>query len=1449
MVHDIRRETDMGHPQQTPGPGSFTILHQGDTLEVGLSIGSERRGKAWLRTNIARASSRRAEVIAFAESWNAILGRDWHDIPMQHIARDRYALSLPMLEVGCFHAKAFFMPEDKSDPEWPEGDNSHIKVEPADYCCANTIYAAFVRQFGQTHDLRDPAEDPQVIKKLDALGYTVIPRSGTFRDLIKKLDFIMGKLRFRIIQLLPIHPIPTTYARMGRFGSPFAAMDFEEVDPALAEFDRRTTPLDQFRELVDAVHDRDGRLFMDIPFNHTGWASHLQMRHPEWFVYNVDRTFQSPGAWGVTWADLSQLDYSQRALWKYMADIIRLWRKRGVDGFRCDAGYMIPYPAWEYIVAKVRSEYPDTVFMLEGLGGKLEVVDSLLGGAGLDWAYSELFQNYDRGQIESYLPGAVDTSTSRGVLVNFAETHDNTRLAARSQTYARMRTALSALASHNGAFGITNGVEWFADQRIDVHEASHLNWGNSQNQVDHIARLNAILEVHPAFHARATLRMIQQGAGNVIVILRESTSPAATVIVIANLSDDRPESASWRKQDWLHHDKPLHDLVSGRLITPVLDNGMLRCDLAPGEVLCLSPGPADLAMLERSLCHPPSVPERQIAQRFRTKALEVFSVYHGSRDYSSLDLTRAQFDLASNPKLFCLAAASSSLVRDHNVNPAGTQKPEGLPPVTTWEWPRDARRTVMVPPGHFLYVRSIHRFTAELADGNTVLRRERSLPLVDGSHFVLIMPLEEPDKPREYSLLLAVHEPEGCVRTSTNVLYLTHWKKARVRTAAGPGRLHRDDSYALCTNGRGAMAQVRGMWGEVRSCYDAMLAGNLHPAYPVDRHIMLTRCRCWLVNKGYSLPINIDCLENFAAGSDGVLTWHFAVPIGQGKRVNLQARFWMHNEKNAVTLEIRRKRAQSGSDDLPDSTPVNVILRPDIEDRSNHAQTKAYSGPETAWTHSITNEKHGFLFSPASDRRLRMSCSPGTFTGEPEWSYMIDHPSDSNRGFDSNSDLFSPGYFAADIAGNQALTIQAEIVMESTGASTTTAPTNAQRKSDRNREEFSLDEAMRNAMRAFIVKRDELETVIAGYPWFLDWGRDTLICLRGLISAGLIDESTRIIRQFARFEQSGTLPNMLRGKDSSNRDTSDAPLWLFVACGDLMRATHSGELLDSDVGGRTIRDVLRSIIASYIKGTHNGVAMDHISGLVFSPSHFTWMDTNFPAGSPRQGYPIEIQALWCAALKTLSEADSDTKMSELAGRVRSSIVTLYKKDGQGHLCDCLHATPGQSAKDASPDDALRPNQLLAVTLNAISEPALCQAVVSSCEELLVPGAIRTLADRPVKYALPVMGRGLLNDPHNPYWGRYEGDEDTRRKPAYHNGTAWAWMAPSFSEALYISYGATARDTALSILSAASLTASRGCLGYLPEIVDGDAPHSLRGCGAQAWSVTELYRVLAVLSAR
>ncbi len=154
------------------------------------------------------------------------------------------------------------------------------------------------------------------------------------------------------------------------------------------------------------------------------------------------------------------------------------------------------------------------------------------------------------------------------------------------------------------------------------------------------------------------------------------------------------------------------------------------------------------------------------------------------------------------------------------------------------------------------------------------------------------------------------------------------------------------------------------------------------------------------------------------------------------------------------------------------------------------------------------------------------------------------------------------------------------------------------------------------------MRRGDLATVIAGYPWFLDWGRDTLIVARGLIAAGELDTTEAIVRQFATFEAGGTLPNMIRGNDASNRDTSDAPLWLFVVCAELTTARGDSAWLQTDCKGRPLLRVLTDLAEALMAGTINGVRMDPASSLLFSPSHFTWMDTNHPAGSPRAGYPI-----------------------------------------------------------------------------------------------------------------------------------------------------------------------------------------------------------------------------------
>jgi glycogen debranching enzyme len=184
---------------------------------------------------------------------------------------------------------------------------------------------------------------------------------------------------------------------------------------------------------------------------------------------------------------------------------------------------------------------------------------------------------------------------------------------------------------------------------------------------------------------------------------------------------------------------------------------------------------------------------------------------------------------------------------------------------------------------------------------------------------------------------------------------------------------------------------------------------------------------------------------------------------------------------------------------------------------------------------------------------------------------------------------------------------------------------------------------------------------------------------------------------------------------------------------------------------------------------------------------------------------------------------------------------------KGYFSDCLHAVSGKSADDAQPDDALRPNQLMVLTLKAIKDRTIAASVLAACEELLVPGAIRSLAARKVTFPLPIVHNGqTVNNPLYPYQGRYEGDEDTCRKPAYHNGTAWTWLFPSFCEAWFGLYGEAGRDTARAWLGSGIQLINQGCIGHVPEIMDGDFPHTYRGCDAQAWGVSELLRVWALL---
>lgn len=1417
---------------QQPEPASKHSVFRGDVFRFRLEAPGRSGGSAWLRTNIGRAGAARAEVIRHVEKKEAILHLDWHDIAMVRTGEACFEVALPLCEVGHFEAKAYYLPEGGDSPFWPPGPNTVINVEPAETVCGNIIYNAFIRQFGPNkHQRRVPPADAD-FTPLDRLHYTVIPPSGKFRDLVRELDFIIGRLGCPYIQLMPVHPTPTTYGRMGRFGSPYAAQSFTAVDPAMAEFDPRATPLEQFMELVDAVHARHGRIILDIAINHTGWGASIHETAPHWLQRGEDGKIQMPGAWGVVWEDLAKLDYRHRDLWQYMAGVFLTWCRRGVDGFRCDAGYMIPAEAWRYIVACVREQFPDTVFFLEGLGGRISVTRDILDTAGFNWAYSELFQNYDRDGVCGHMALVNDVCAKEGIMVHFAETHDNDRLASVSRTFARMRTALCALLSHAGGFAFANGVEWFATEKIDVHDAPSLNWGAEENQVDHIRRLNAILKTHPVFCARGRQRFIMAGEGNFVAVLRFVPESKEALVVVVNLDAGREVTARWQPELDPMEDGHLIDLITGERVFVEPAAGAHQRQLAPGQALCLGAVPEDLARIEEFENAGDPVVECRQYQQLRAAALDVFRHYHGTAHIGAFDPDAAALELARDPEAFL-----------RRMNPE-----TGESRAVVWQWPEDLKREVMVPPGHFLLVFAPRHFRVRLIADGRVLFSAYALACWKEGRFALAPPVEPLRDHRPVELRITLYEEESPVHETASLLLLARPETVGVRRALGRAELIDRPFMFLATNGRGAMMRASTFPRRMRSRYDALLAANPDPEMPVDRWIMLSRCRMWLVYQDYSQAVRTDCLRRFFFDYDNRARWQYLVPTGLGYRIRFSVEMEMTPGENRVRICFFR-HAKDRADQLEDDRPVRLIVRPDMENRCFHDTTKAYTGPEHAWPQAVGLREHGFSFRPDAAHSIDVTAPGAGFVTEPEWQYMVYRPVEAERGLDPHSDLFSPGYFHCRLKGGQCLAMEAS--MEKPGRPT--PPRNPKTLfSDRPEtgKAIPLIEAMDRAMRHYVVGRGAWKSVIAGYPWFLDWGRDSLIFCRALIAAGALADARDIIRLFGRFEEGGTLPNMIHGDDARNRDTSDAPLWFMIACRDLAEASGGPDVLDEPVDGRSLREILFSIAAGYIRGTAGGIRVDPETGLVFSPAHFTWMDTNFPAATPRQGYPVEIQALWYAGLRFLAGLEPPARPAppfdpeDIAGRVAKAVQHYYFNDKHGFLSDCLHGEAGQKPAQAVADDALRPNQVFAVTMDAVRDTEICRRVLSACARLLVPGAIRSLADRPVGVPLEIRHNGrLIGDPYHPYRGRYAGDEDTSRKPAYHNGTAWTWVFPSFCEAWVKVYGKKSIPTAMAWLGSSSRIINEGCLGHVPEILDGDAPHHQRGCDAQAWGASELYRVL------
>ena len=1448
-----------------PATGERLVRFVGDRIRFTLHDGSGRNGwRALLRTNLGRAAALRREIIAAHAGGPGHAGESWRDVPMQQNG-DAWQIELPLAETGFFKAKAYLL-DPKGWQHWPAGPDVGISVHPNFARTANTIYCAFTRLFGATKNLASTRDDKLEarLRQLDELGCAVIPPSGKLRDLARQLPHIVHALGCRILHLLPVQPTPTTYARFGRFGSPYASLDLAAIDPALVEFDQRTTGVDQFCELTRAAHWFGARVFLDIVINHTGWGSTLQENHPEFFLRNANGTFTSPGAWGTTWEDLVELKQDDVALWDKIAGALLIWCRRGVDGFRCDAGYKIPVPAWQYIIARVQDEFPETLFLLEGLGGAWETTENLLTDGGMQWAYSELFQNYSGRQIAGYLDYANRQSSRIGTYVHYSETHDNDRLAVRGRAWSLLRNRLCALTSASGGFGFTCGVEWLAAERIRVHGCTGLNWDNADNIVPELARLNRLISDHPCFFDGAKLTRLSTPDSPVYALLRESAEGKDSALVVVNTDVEKVNSLALAPSDLKF---PISDFKFDLLGQPVpkfsIEKNKIVFKLAPGACHCLAPTAEPQGL------------SGDAYRRARAQAAWAFAALGKIVPVETIDgLDWRWFaeQVGRSPAHFLAAAGEfatrgpksplAELLRD-------AEQRKIFPRVIIWTL-LDRRRVTPVPPGHWLLIQDSAPFRATLEvrgeKGEMRAKHVQSIAVGDGQ-----IACFQPHETAADAELILERQATASPRVTAAIRFLS--------PSPSSSSSFSSSDLVLLTNGNGGMARLCVDLGRVNSKYDCVLGANPNASVPVDRHVFVKRIRVWVNANGFLSPLNVKNLASFAAGPPA--TWQFVANAGDGRTVEIELCAEMPEGKNTTVFHFARPTAERAcGKQLPADADVRLTVRFDIEDRNFHWETKRNGGADYHFstnTHSLqtqdpkTQTRIGFAFTPASDRQLHVFANAGEYHPQPEWCENIPHPVEQSRGQVGSGDAYSPGWFELPLPKGASVTLvvtaetdEPSVGIQALACSRGTLKRELQHTGSDPGAPF--EKQLLRAAKQFVVRRNQGKTVIAGYPWFLDWGRDTFIAARGLLAAGMVDEVKQILLTFAKFEKDGTLPNAIYGETVSNRDTSDAPLWFALACeeaahkvGQASSLSRSGKMPDplyaAPVGdsGRTIRDVLTSIATNYAKGTPNGIRMDADSALVWSPSHFTWMDTNFPAGTPREGYPIEIQALWIRLLRQLEKISGiaeQKKWRALAERATVSLEKLFWLEERGYYADLLIAKNGQSAAEAKADDALRSNYLFAVSLGLVTGERAKRCVEAAQKYLVVPGALRSLAPLPVSVPLPICGNNgqLLNNPAEPYWGHYGGDEDTRRKPAYHNGTAWTWTFPTFCEALARAwdFSPEAVAAARAYLGSLDQLMNAGCLGQVPEILDGDAPHAQRGCDAQAWSVTEALRVWKLL---
>ncbi|MBM4255864.1 MAG: glycogen debranching protein [Deltaproteobacteria bacterium] len=499
--------------------------------------------------------------------------------------------------------------------------------------------------------------------------------------------------------------------------------------------------------------------------------------------------------------------------------------------------------------------------------------------------------------------------------------------------------------------------------------------------------------------------------------------------------------------------------------------------------------------------------------------------------------------------------------------------------------------------------------------------------------------------------------------------------------------------------------------------------------------------------------------------------------------------------------------------------------------------------------HSLHHENPAFRFEGTAQgvqRRWQLypdvpailTLSNGEYIHQPDWYRNFSYTEERARGLDYTEDLATPGTFRWDMSKGEAILILAAEGHENGVLPHNTSTENiftALRTAEKRRRS-RFPSPLHRAADAYLAQRGTGKTLVAGYPWFTDWGRDTFIALRGLcLATGRLEEARDILLAWAGTVSEGMLPNRFPDHgDTPEFNSVDASLWYIIAVHDFLQAVEDKPRKASQKVRSTLQEAIEAILTGFAKGTRYGIHAD-ADGLLAAgeaDQQLTWMDARVDGHviTPRIGKPVEIQALWLNALHIASRFA--THWQELLARGRTAFQQRFWHEAGGYVYDVVDVDHQPGMVDA----AFRPNQIFAVggLPIALIEGAQAKCIVDAVEQRLwTPLGLRSLAPDDPSYV-----------PH------YQGGV-WQRDSAYHQGTVWPWLVGPFVEAWVRVRGNTAkakREARERFLAPLFQHLDNAGIGHISEIVDGDTPHTPRGCPFQAWSVGEMLRLeLSVLS--